>query len=305
MSSLQYKIPAIFTDATLPKLRMDPILFAGSLVLVDFNHPANPGGYIAAASGVPANGASVFNIANVEAAAVLGGGTAATLAGSLALGGAINNNVKGKIERTGKGGLHGIVSQANALASGDGLSLNVAAALRSYIAANTGHQFYVSAWDRITRAGTGGANTSMLHDLTAGATAAGFEFASVRSNAGGWNQAGGGIADSHNAGDSLTLASRYSAGRVTTASFASGAGASQFGAVWGAPTGSYNNAVLGSRNNTWASFAHYRFYLEDLTVSGRTFAQVDAIDFALYTTEVLTAGGRYNGDTFTAVATLP
>jgi hypothetical protein len=42
-----------------------------------------------------------------------------------------------------------------------------------------------------------------------------------------------------------------------------------------------------------------------LTVSGRTYAEVDAIDHALYTREVLTPGGRYYGDTYTDPATLP
>lgn len=34
-------------------------------------------------------------------------------------------------------------------------------------------------------------------------------------------------------------------------------------------------------------------------------AEVDAIDHALYTSHVLTAGGRYFGDTFTDPATIP
>lgn len=48
-----------------------------------------------------------------------------------------------------------------------------------------------------------------------------------------------------------------------------------------------------------------RAYVEDLTVSGRTYAEVDAIDHALYTKEVLTPGSRYYGDTFTDPATIP
>jgi hypothetical protein len=41
------------------------------------------------------------------------------------------------------------------------------------------------------------------------------------------------------------------------------------------------------------------------TVSGRTYEQVAAIDQALYTKEVLTAGGRYYGDTYTNPTTIP
>ena len=52
------------------------------------------------------------------------------------------------------------------------------------------------------------------------------------------------------------------------------------------------------------SRAVYRMYIEDLTVSGRTYAQVDAIDYAQFTKDVLTVGGRYYGDTYTDPTTL-
>lgn len=41
----------------------------------------------------------------------------------------------------------------------------------------------------------------------------------------------------------------------------------------------------------------YRYYLEDLTISGRTYAQVDAIDQRLYAAKISTPGGAYFGDT--------
>jgi hypothetical protein len=43
----------------------------------------------------------------------------------------------------------------------------------------------------------------------------------------------------------------------------------------------------------------YRLYIENLTVSGRTWAEVDAIDYALYQA-AFGAGGRFADDTFTA-----
>ncbi|RQS00227.1 hypothetical protein DIE02_27720 [Burkholderia sp. Bp8991] len=48
----------------------------------------------------------------------------------------------------------------------------------------------------------------------------------------------------------------------------------------------------------------YRVFLEDLTVSGRTFAAVSALDQSLYNA-AFTSGGRYNGDTYTSPSTLP
>jgi hypothetical protein len=50
----------------------------------------------------------------------------------------------------------------------------------------------------------------------------------------------------------------------------------------------------------------WRGYVEDLTVSGRTYAEADAIDIAEFTKQVLTSGGRYYGDTIvTAPSTIP
>jgi len=52
------------------------------------------------------------------------------------------------------------------------------------------------------------------------------------------------------------------------------------------------------------SWIFYRAYMEDLTVSGRTYAQVDAEDLALFT-EQFAVGGRYHNDTFTNPTTIP
>lgn len=297
MSGLQLKLDLAFTDTTLPVLQDDPLLTNGSLVLVDLAHPANPAGAINASSGIPGNGAVLNNIAFAQAATLLGTGSQASLSGALRIAGGIADGVKGKVERTAKGGLHGIVSKANALADGDGMSFNVAQAIRNYIASNTGHAFYVSVWDRMTRLGTGGITWHMLHDMTSNGDAAGFNLASLRSSEAQWTEPGGPVTRYNTKPDvNGTLGSHYASGLITKGRYESAANAAQFGAIWGSPTGSYNNAVRGTRNGTWASFAHYRFYLEDLTVSGRSFDTVDALDYANYQRQVLTAGGRYYND---------
>jgi hypothetical protein len=56
----------------------------------------------------------------------------------------------------------------------------------------------------------------------------------------------------------------------------------------------------GSEFGKLGAMIFYGFYMEDLTVSGRTYAQVDALVKAKYTKEVKTAGGRYFGDTYSA-----
>lgn len=59
------------------------------------------------------------------------------------------------------------------------------------------------------------------------------------------------------------------------------------------------------RTNKAASRVLYRWYLEDLTVSGRTYAEVLAADYALYQ-QAFGVGGRYYGDTLpTDPSTIP
>lgn len=64
---------------------------------------------------------------------------------------------------------------------------------------------------------------------------------------------------------------------------------------------SYTGATYRNKQN---SVILYRAYIEDLTVSGRTYAEVDALDYALYQA-AFAAGGRYFGDTYTDPVTLP
>jgi len=59
----------------------------------------------------------------------------------------------------------------------------------------------------------------------------------------------------------------------------------------------------GSKDNA-GSWAFMRAYIEDLSISGRTFDEVAAIDSGLYSKEVLTSGGRYYNDTYTNPSTL-
>ncbi|MBD7153500.1 hypothetical protein HPO45_27130, partial [Klebsiella pneumoniae] len=48
------------------------------------------------------------------------------------------------------------------------------------------------------------------------------------------------------------------------------------------------------------SFIFYRFYMEDLTVSGRSYATVDALDQALFDEAFYSSTGRYRNDHFSA-----
>lgn len=288
----------VLTDTTLtgtaPRLAaVDGIESAGSLVLFDYAHPDTDIG-----AGVPAHLAVIPNLVAGNFA-TLSGVTGENLHGIFRLAGNINNGTLGKVERSGKGGIHVIVSQANPLEAGDGVAVNAPAALYTYLAANPTHDIYFSAWDRQTRADkVTGANSAFVY-ATSSSTSHG-PFNVYNTNAftpGGWAA----VEPPGNA-----VGPRRTA--LTVTGYGGGAGSlpARSGLpLWGAPASTLNANTLATRNEGWPSFITYRVYIEDLTVSGRTHAEVDALDYALYAKDVLTAGGRYHGDTFTDPATLP
>jgi hypothetical protein len=292
MSGLKLVLPTSFTDLTLPTLRDDPVMSSGTLALIDPSHPAT-----AWAAGVPANAATLPNIAHVEAAALLGVADNAALSAVFNTYGSLSG-AKGKIERTGKGGLHGIVSQAPGIANGDGAMLGLPAAIRSYMFANKTHKFYVSVWNRTTRVPIANAGTNL--EIGSGGNSTRFVF--YRSDVG-WTYDTSLAADVRN-GTPQALGNNFASLGVTPNNTPLTVAPTNAASVWGMPPGSFNAAVSG-----WVtqlpSRIFYRLYVEDLTASGRAYAEVDALDNAEYTKQVLTAGGRYYGDTFTDPATIP
>lgn len=296
-------LPTTLTDSSLQVLHDDSILTPGSLFLGDLAHSINPAtGYVNAASGVPADGAQLYNVGYKECAALLGSGTAATLAGTLNVKGAIGNLTKGKVERTTKGGLHVIVSQATALAAGDGVVAVLPQAVRTYLKNNTGHAYYFSAWDQLTRANIGSLATTAAVQYEIGQGATPTNLVSVLASTIYANGAIAPVSQSVTGGINTVgarlIALATAGSPMSNDTFTSG------GPAMGAAPGTSNNTGLASRNNSWPSLAAYRWYLEDLTVSGRSFATVAALDLARYTAEVATTGGRYNADTFTAPSTI-
>jgi hypothetical protein len=297
MSGLKLVIPTTFTDLTLPILRDDPVLSAGTLMMLEPNHPARP-----LAAGMPANNTLVPNIAHKELNAILGGTyNVGDLDPKIVYTGLAGT--KGKMERSGKGGIHGIVSQAVALGSTDGAQTQMFAVLNNYIKANYAHSYYFSFWDRMTRINTGSLGTTgagtegVIGSSTAAAQQLMMQVGTTLLN-------GSGVQAGSRVGANA-VGPRFGNLALTGPLNSFDAPAATLGALWGAWSGSYNSAVLASRNNNWPSFVFYRFTIEDLTVSGRTYAQADAADFAEYTKQVLTAGGRYYGDTFTDPTTIP
>lgn len=301
MPGVKITLPLSFTDTSLPLLRADPLLTHGSLLLAEPGHPANP------VVGAITDGLVLPNIGWAEAAELIPGATAGSTGAVVDIQGAITTAPKGLIERSGKGGMHVIVSQATALASGDGVIWGPSSSVASYIFNNKSHSFYVSYWDRMTRPNAGSPPSSsytvpwgVLQSATtmmctfresslgvpSGATPLGFRPTPISAVQNSVGPRYGNVALPVNV---HTLNNPHV----------------QCGACWGAPNPSANNSSLATRNNKWPSFVAYRFYIEDLTVSGRTWADVDAIDYALYQKHVVNPGGRYYADTYTAVTTVP
>lgn len=295
------------TDADAPRLaRVDPIESAGSLMLIEPMHPFNPW-----PDGVPDNGASVPNLVAPFATAVYGSAPPdPTIAYAN-----LDGTTRGKIERSGKGGIHGIISQADArIAESPGqwpyLRLNLDTAFRAWQYNNPDNDLYLSIWGRITRAmrsGTvGGTYTNGASRIAHVATAN----SNLRVPMGQYAEDGG--AKMYDLGRRVVseLTADPAFGNAASSGWSTGPNSTtqtltELVTIGG--TGANNTVKTGviTALSRWPSWVIYRVYLEDLTVSERTYAEVDALDYALYTKHVLTAGGRYYGDTFTDPATIP
>jgi len=284
-------------DGSGPIVEDDALLTSGSLVLIDPIHTLNPW-----AGGVPAHDADIPNVASAKVATLLGGADGTQYPAKIKIGGDINNGTKGLLERTTKGALHGIVSQANALTSDDGVAIGINADIKTYLIANTAHRFYMSQWDRITRINAGTLSSTQAAEF--GVMGPGTSTSMVAVVRPSTSLVGNNTAVTNIVAEpDLNVAGERFVAVGTHVDSTANSSTVHSGPFWGAYTGTYNAAVLASRNTYWPSFVFRRFYLEDLTVSGRTFAEVAAIDEAAWTAAVA-SGGRYGSDTFTAASSV-
>lgn len=266
-----------FTDKALPIVRNDGILTQGSLFLFDPSHSLGAFSGFAADTIVP-------NVAWKEAAA-LTGETESALSGII-----LHNLAAGeiKVERTPKKGVHIINSLVNQTTDRN-WHVKPSSRIASYMVANgVTHQFYISMWLERTRKGTGPAGSSfhlfnnpgnMFIAPDEGLNGIGrLNYRAVNTN--------GGVAPHKRFSNTDT---HGVTGNPTTFQLGSGALSSFTGATY---------------RNKQNSIIIYRAYIEDLTVSGRTYAEVDALDYSLYQ-EAFAVGGKFFGDTWTDPATMP
>lgn len=282
------------TNLSAPKLAtIDSILpEAGALMLLDPTHPYDDWGTF--------DLASTFNLPNLaydQAKALVPTGTTTTLGAQYVKGADfVVNGTSEKVERSGKGGLHVTFSQTvgNSGLGGRNISVFGGSAINSYILANKGHSFYSAFWGRTTRGALAFDAGTQQHSSANGQSLP-WSFYTRPTTAGDVNYPTSAERLAHSNDGAFS-----SAGKTNSPLFQDIA-VSNASAATSVATAFFKLAAQAGTNALKAgSMIFYGFYLEDLTVSGRTYAQVNALVRAKYDKDVKGATGRYYNDTFTA-----
>jgi hypothetical protein len=204
---------------------------------------------------------------------------------------------EGLVQRSTKGGLHIMISQTGAAINNHLCSINRSASMDTYWTNNSSHDLYLSAAFRMTRgAPDGTTGWSAYIGKVSWTTTTNFY-----NGVGIYPTTGIGRAiTANNLGTDMDISptGEYFVANTVSQGDAAIATNGTVSAVF------YNGVTDPTRVSVTPSFLLYRLYIEDLQVSGRTHAQVYAIDHAIYVKEVLTPGGRYYGDTWSDPATV-
>jgi hypothetical protein len=290
-----------FTTGTIkfPAVLLDPVLTTGpgSLLLADMSHPNNP----IAVSATVADNMVIPNIAYQQMVTLAGGSNYADWTARAGTGMVVTGGTpEGKFEKSGKGGIHVIVSRT-ADVSGRGFFVgerSKSTKLTQYLLVNPNNKIGVWIWERCTQVGltaTPEPVSSILYANNGGTNDIAWRVDRVAST---------GPSAVSSADPALPQPTGNRRRAVATTGY-SGA----------APTTDLNvhllawvigNQIEGATTlHKSRSAILYRIYIEDLTVSGRTFAQVDALDAAQWAAAIGT-GGRYEAatETFTDPATV-
>ncbi|MEN5220476.1 hypothetical protein [Stenotrophomonas sp. TWI602] len=271
-------VPGSFTDPALPLSTPDPIVVPGSLLLaraVDLN------GIV--------DGSTAHNVAAGFAEDITGTDS------SIGLRLSVSNEVAAHVERTQKKGLHVAISQTAALPSGAGASLVFPSWLIDYILSHPTHIYYVSMWQWLTKQVAGSGN-SLGYTVVKPAGGA-FDHLLAITNTGALGSNIGG----YMTGNSLGLQMINEAAGNNGITNVGGGDGFRAAARWGRLS-PLNTAAADQLR--LPSYIWYGSYMEDLTVSGRTYSQVRASDVARMNAEIAAVGGLYFGDTFTPPSAL-
>lgn len=302
MTTYRQILPVSFNNDELPRFTVDPILTTGSVWLVDPTHPIEPWG-----PGVPENMDTVPNLV-AHHPEFLPDDVEDAMEVSFVADGNLANEF-GTVERTTKGGLHIILGR-------DGIDDFLSHSGGKYYAAlqhvcnptptewstrmygTTGangayqHSFYLSTWMHITREQGDNGDEPYYASLFGRASQGHLTVAHRMKTSTGHRQS----PQIKDVTEGVHFNASSSPSPLSTATMSSTTDLWAYPFI-GGHVPSYNR-LAGTREYA-PSMILYRSYLEDLTVSGRTFEQVAAIDQAMFERDCLTPGGRYYGDEFT------
>lgn len=283
--TLAIKSPVAFSDNTLPLFPYESV--TGTILHIE-----------------PARSASLVSLSNGTAIPDLAGnlvGAGATIRSSNYV------TAVGKLERTTKGGIHAAIKPGTSTFGY--FEVNPTLAVYQYILDNISHEFFFSVWGYLTKAGTVGGEGLLSFALSSVSTSeclalylsGGNGYPTIPPKLTGIDVTPtgsfiGAAAQPYR----INMGAQGYTGTITqTAAQAVTAANSLF-----LGAGAHGSLGTGGTAAGGSSKILYRGFIEDITVSGRSFAELSAIDEALYTKEVLTVGGRYYGDTYTDPNTL-
>lgn len=273
--------------------KIDKMEAAGSLLLIDMKHPmANY------SSAVPTTGSTYKNLVGSNARSMLNSLESDVVATSK-----IDSTALGKVELTSKGGIHAIQS-TTLVGKNEGFQLRIPESIVKYMKANPTHSYYVSQWGRTTRPYVSSASQHAVAGMTAyGASSFVFNLGNASGSMGnGPTTLGIRHANPETAGK---YNFRNGAVKDLHSEFHTSSYTPELAAIF--EVGNFLAPNIGTnKSGMHGAQVFYRGYMEDLTVSGRTYADADAIDFAEFNKECLTVGGRYYGDNIpTNPSTIP
>jgi hypothetical protein len=285
-------IGGVFTDPTLPILRPDALMSDGTLFLIDFGR-----GETAPTGSVPAHNALLTNLAWETAADVIGGGTESSLAGVFE-NTLVGQPTMGLVERSSKFGLAVIASQVGNDTSNRHAGVALPSDIVSYILTQTpGHAFYVSVWGRLTRSAT--ASIDSIGYLGSTVNANNHAFVLYKQPAFS-PSSGSAFVGGRSVPNSLSTGNFFRNVAFDEFTGTESSLGSTSGAFWLGQRGIFSSL----QRNGASSGIIYRIFIEDLNVSGRSYATLDAADKAAFDL-AFASGGRFYNDTFTNPETLP
>lgn len=272
MSGLKVKLNGVrFGDKSLPVLGADPIITEGSLILVDMSKVSG---------GLPANGAAIPNLVADQAKALVGADTNINIHHNVA-------DVKfSSLQRTPKGGIY-FANKPETIKNpfpNNQVRLECLGGVKDYIMNNykmsdksKNHKFYFSLWGEVVVPATD--SSFCMSQLT--------------------NLSNHNVAKVYY----MERPSKSPAGKVrlfTTPNTYGNADPTKDNMVYhlfNAGKIGINSYKIEERKAESTIF--YRYYAEDLTVSGRTVDEVSAIDQELFNA-AFAEGGKFHGDVYSA-----